>query len=249
MSGKPDKKADKKPEAKPDKKPGTPGAAAPKTAKGKDQALPDAALVDENGDASTAAPARSGIAAWIPRSPRGWIIAGSGSFGLVVIIVASAIGLHHMLPPPPTVSGMVAGLAAAVDGATVNVAGRKLRLDGIEAPPADLVCRDGSWQYRCGDDARRALDAAIGRGAVDCFARPTDDAVCRNDQGMDIAALQVENGWAVVDLRQSSRYFAEQTRAQQDGRGLWRNDFARPETWRLAMRDSRKQSAGINPRP
>jgi endonuclease YncB( thermonuclease family) len=249
MSGKPEKKADKKPEAKPDKKPGTPAAAAPKSAKGKNQALPDAALVDENADAADATPARSGIAAWIPSSRRDWVIAGSASFGFVVVIVASVIGLLHMLAPAPTLSGVVAGRAAAVDGGTVNVAGRKLRLDGIEAPPAELVCRDGAWQYRCGDDARRALDDAIGRGALDCLARPTDDAVCRNDQGMDIAALQVENGWAVVDLRQSSRYFAEQTRAQQEGRGLWRNDFARPETWRLALRDSKKQSAGINPRP
>jgi endonuclease YncB( thermonuclease family) len=245
MSGKPDKKPEVKPE-----KPASPSAAATKAAaKGKGKALPDAALVDEDAEASAATGPRSGIAAWIPSSPRGWIIAGAASFSFIVIAVAGVIGLRHMLMPVPVMAGTVAGPAAAVDGATVNVAGRKLRLDGIEAPPAELVCRDGAWQYRCGDDARRALDTAIGRGALDCFARPTDDAVCRNEQGMDVAALQVENGWAVVDLRQSSRYFAEQTRAQQEGRGLWRNDFARPETWRLALRDSKKQSAGINPRP
>jgi endonuclease YncB( thermonuclease family) len=239
MSGKPDKKpSESKPEVTP-AKPASPRAAAPKSAT-KGAALPDAALVNDGEEGSAApAPARSRMAAWIPSTRRGWAIAGTAAFSLVIVSGVAVFSLYRMRTPAPPAIVAVAGPAAVVDGATVTVAGRTLRLDGITAPPASLVCRDGAWKYRCGDDARRALETAIGRGSVDCVARPTDAATCRNEQGADIAALQVQNGWAVVDLHQSSRYFVEQARAQQESRGLWRNDFAHPETWRLAAQQSK----------
>ena len=49
-------------------------------------------------------------------------------------------------------------------------------------------------------------------------------------------AAMVEAGWAVADLRRSSRYFPQQAKAQSEGLGLWRNNFAYPEQWRLAAR-------------
>jgi endonuclease YncB( thermonuclease family) len=246
MTGKPAPQADAKAQKSAPPKPSQ----APKGAKGaKSAALPDAALLDdEPGDASvdTAASTRTGLRAWMPASTRGWVMFGSGAAGAVVIAIGAVVGLSAMSAPAVPAITALSGAASAVDGASIIVGGRTVRLEGIEAPPSSLVCRDGPWKYRCGEDARRGLEKAIGGQHVECALRRTDEAVCRNEMGFDIAAVQVESGWAVIDVRHSSRYFAEQARAQQDARGLWRNDFARPETWRLAERGDKAELAGIS---
>lgn len=223
-----------------------PGAKPPdKDAKhGMSASLPDAALLDDadgEGDESATAPA-GGLTAWLPTGPRRWIVVGCGTIGLIVVCTIAAVtaaahfrGAPVALTPRPDVV-RIAGTAQALDGATVTVAGQTLRLEDIDAPPASLVCRQGAWQYRCGDEARRGLINAIGRGPVECI-RPHEDAKgrltaqCTNDTGLDIAAIQVETGWAVNDTKVSSRYVAEEMRARSKGNGLWRDDFAIPELW------------------
>jgi endonuclease YncB( thermonuclease family) len=197
-----------------------------------------ALVIDEAEETAVAAPARPGIAAWLPHTRRGWVIAGLTALTFVASAVVAGLTLRlTSAQASAPVAQAITGPAIAVDGATITIAGRKLRLEGIEAPPATLVCRDGAWKYRCGDDARRGLETAIGRTGLDCVVGPANQATCHNGQGLDISALQVQNGWAVIDLHRTSRYFAEQARAQQDSRGLWHTDFAQPETWRLAQGD------------
>jgi endonuclease YncB( thermonuclease family) len=218
---------------------------APTSAKAaKAAALPDAALVDGEDASSenTATPARG----WLPASTRGWVLFGAGAAGAAMVAITAVYSLLAFTRPAPAGVTTLAGVASAVDGATLSLAGRRVRLEGIEAPPSSLICRDDPWKYRCGEDARRGLELAIGRQPVDCVLKSEEAATCRNENGFDIAALQVENGWAVIDVRHSSRYFAEQARAQQENRGLWRNDFASPERWRLAARADNSEAAGIS---
>ncbi len=107
-----------------------------------------------------------------------------------------------------------------------------MKLQGIQAPPASLVCRNETTEYRCGEVARRVLEGFAGSTPVDCT--PSEGAqniaICRNRRGFDIASLQVESGWAIVAAR-SSLYAAEQAIAQKKEAGLWRGAFARPEVW------------------
>ncbi len=209
-----------------------------KDAKGrKPAALPDATLTDDELDASEAPGAASGLAAWLLAGPRRWIVLGAGALALIVIAAASVVATSYLKAPVEDApSDVIAGPAQAIDGGTVIVAGQTLQLEDIDAPPASLMCRDGAYQYRCGDDARRALSTAIGDGPIECVhAHPQRGgrlaARCRNETGLDIAAIQVESGWAVNDLRRSSRYVAEELRARNNANGLWRNDFAHPELW------------------
>lgn len=206
----------------------------------KPAALPDAALLGDEASESEAPPAATGLAAWLARLPVGrkrWIILGSGVGGLIGMIAAAAFGASHFRSPPaPPAPTTITGPAAAVDGATVTVSGHTVHLEDIDAPPASLICRDGAWKYNCGEQARRALDTAIGKAPVECEnlrsgADGRVTALCRNDTGLDIAAIQVESGWAVNDMRTSSRYIAEESRAEDAGNGLWRNNFAHPELW------------------
>ncbi|HTY67227.1 MAG TPA: hypothetical protein VMH36_11290 [Alphaproteobacteria bacterium] len=216
-----------------------PGDKDPKSVKAA-AALPDAALLDDQASEGEAPPPPGRLAAWLALLPAGrkrWLVLGAGAGGLIGMIAAAAFAASHLRnPPPPPAPTAFSGRAVAVDGATVTVAGHTVHLEAIEAPPASLICRDGAWKYNCGEQARRALDAAIGNAPVDCehlvFAADGHvTALCRNDTGLDLAAIQVESGWAVNDMRTSSRYIAEESRAESSGNGLWRNDFAHPELW------------------
>ncbi len=154
-------------------------------------------------------------------------------------------------PVPPTAPTPVAkpqgpqpltGPAQAIDGATLTVAGQTIRLQGVQAPPASLVCRTNVMEYRCGDIARRVLDSFAAGAPVACL--PASGAaqaagtvaVCRNRRGWDLAAMQVEAGWAIIQgTFDSSPYRAEQARAQANGAGLWPG-FVKPEQWARASR-------------
>ena len=129
---------------------------------------------------------------------------------------------------PPKISGV----GRAADGATLTVAGQTVKLQGIQAPPSSLVCRDSRTEYRCGEVARKVLESFAGAAPVTCTPAGgvQDTAVCRNQRGFDIASLQVESGWAIVAAR-SSQYAAEQAIAQKKEAGLWRGAFARPDLW------------------
>lgn len=141
-------------------------------------------------------------------------------------------------PAAPQGPRPLTGPAQAIDGATLTVAGQRITLQGVEAPPASLVCRTSAMEYRCGDVARRVLDSFAGGAPVACL--PATDAVagssgtvavCRNHRGWDLAALQVEAGWAIIHgAVASSPYRAQQARAQANGAGLW-PAFAKPEQW------------------
>ena len=241
-ASKPAGKGHGKPAEKPAGKAAAPVAAAAKQPPRKDApapvALPDAALLDENGE-PIAAQAAAGWRAWLEPGRKRWIAIATGSACLLALVTAGVVTAAYLKAPPPAApdNDVIAGPAEAIDGGTLMVAGQTLRLEDIDAPPATLVCRDGAWKYRCGDDARNGLAAALGKGPVECVhAHPVAGgqlaALCRNETGLDIAAIQVESGWAVNDIRRSSRYIAEEARARTGGRGLWRNDFAQPELWK-----------------
>lgn len=203
---------------------------------------PDAALLDRDGEdvaeAVSEAPARTGLRRFLPTSVPGW--AAAASLLLVILGGSTAAALLFAGTPQPAASPNITGSARAVDGRTLVVAGQTIYLQGIDAPPASLICRDGVWEYKCGEDSRKALDQVIASGPVDCEPVPSASGVivgeCRLEQGNDLGAAMIEAGWAVADLRFSSRYLPQQAKARDESRGLWRNNFAFPEQWRLAAR-------------
>lgn len=148
---------------------------------------------------------------------------------------APAAAVQQTAPKGPQ---PLTGPAQAVDGATLTVGGQTVRLQGVQAPPASLVCRTNAMEYGCGDVARRVLDSFAGGAPVACLPGPAGAgsvpgtvAVCRNRRGWDLAALQVEAGWAIIrGTVDSSPYRAQQARAQANGAGLWQG-FAKPEQW------------------
>ena len=128
-------------------------------------------------------------------------------------------------------------IAEVLDGDTLVVAGKRVRLFGIDAPELDQLCiRDGrTWP--CGREAKEALQAIVQRERVDCYVQEINDrygrviAHCKVGSG-DIAAQMVSRGMATAYRHFSDQYVGEEETARREHRGLWAGRFERPEDWR-----------------
>jgi len=68
----------------------------------------------------------------------------------------------------PAFAAEIAGRASVVDGDTIEIAGQRIRFDGIDAPESRQVCRTASGEaYRCGRVSADALDKFLAQ------SRPT----------------------------------------------------------------------------
>ncbi len=76
--------------------------------------------------------------------------------------VEAVLALRDKLPPgsttpPATTPSIVTGRATVVDGDTLDIQGKRIRLHGIDAPESRQTCQTETQTYRCGRDATTAL--------------------------------------------------------------------------------------------
>lgn len=137
--------------------------------------------------------------------------------------------------------GAIVGRASVIDGDTLAIRGRRIRLHGIDAPESRQVCQDGNARdYRCGQKAALALADKIARQNVFCYPRGTDRygrtiASCELE-GEDLNGWLVSQGWAVAYTRYSSKYVPRETIARLARHGMWAGTFESPEDWRHRRR-------------
>src|SRR5262245_6391986 len=160
---------------------------------------------------------------------------------LVVLIgVVAALYLISLFQPPRE-DVRLTGRARIVDGDTIEVAGQRVRIFGIDAPEQDQTCeRTGGGIWNCGMEATRLLRQIAGSQIVDCRVRATDvydRAVARCRVGdEDLGRAMVRSGFAIRTAR-TGDYAAEETMARAGRLGMWSGDFQNPKDWRAAHRD------------
>jgi endonuclease YncB( thermonuclease family) len=144
------------------------------------------------------------------------------------------------VPPPGSAPGsaglVITGRAAIIDGDTIEVGGRRIRLHGIDAPEMDQICHRAGRPWRCGSDAAAALDRFIGGRRLACTELDVDRygrsvAACTRD-GQDVGDWMVRNGWAVAYRRFSEAYVGAEAEARAARRGIWSSQFEMPESHR-----------------
>jgi endonuclease YncB( thermonuclease family) len=137
------------------------------------------------------------------------------------------------------VSGVAEGPALTgkvdvIDGDSLRLDGREVRLAGIDAPELHQICERGGRPYECGRIARRVLAEKRLAGNMTCRLGGTDRygrALGRCFVGAeDVNAAMVREGWAVS----YGRYEHEEGEARAARRGLWQGTFERPADWRRA---------------
>lgn len=156
---------------------------------------------------------------------------------LHIWLLACAAALAVLsLPGARSGRPVVAGVATVIDGDTLEVRGRRIRLHAVDAPEARQTCRRGTETWRCGQEAALALADRVGRRLVRCEQTDTDRyrriiARC-SAEGEDLGAWLVGQGLAVAHRRYGRDYVEVETEAREARRGLWAGSFAMPWDWR-----------------
>lgn len=127
---------------------------------------------------------------------------------------------------PAATGRTVAGPVRVIDGDTIDIAGVRVRLEGIDAPESGQRCKRrliGRWA--CGTAATEALEKLVAGGDVRCDERGTDKygrvlGVCHAGP-IDINAWMVRNGLAWAFVRYSQSYVKEEAAARAERIGIW----------------------------
>lgn len=140
----------------------------------------------------------------------------------------------------PAAAEVFRGRASVVDGDTLRVAGKQVRLRGLDAPERNQLClRSDGTTWPCGREAAARLEELIDGKPVSCAtgdAGGNPPAVSCGFRGTDINRWMVRYGWATVTDRREDGYAAAEENARRRGLGIWSSTFVPPERWRRGDR-------------
>jgi endonuclease YncB( thermonuclease family) len=162
----------------------------------------------------------------------------------LVIVLALVLAIHglqrtnHRWPAQihGDVHGEIVGKARVIDGDTIDITGKRIRLQGIDAPETDQTCTDaGNKTWRCGQAATRVLIDHLAGRPLKCESSGLDRyrrvlAVCALPDGSDVNAWMVQEGWALAYY--SAVYQSQEAQAHAARRGIWAGSFMPPWEWR-----------------
>lgn len=148
----------------------------------------------------------------------------------IALAIVAAAGIAKAAEP-------ITGSPRIIDGDTVEIAGTKIRLQGIDTPETDQVCFTATGDHDlCGVRARDALAARYGDKPWTCTVAGTDKyhrslGSCTAG-GEDVQGWLVRQGLALSFVRYSHTYDADEAAARQAKAGLWSGCFIAPWEWR-----------------
>lgn len=140
--------------------------------------------------------------------------------------------------PLPAAAQSLSGPAHVIDGDTLEMAGERIRLFGIDAPESMQTCQRKGAPWACGTGAKLLLAGMIEGRSVDCLPRDRDSygrtvATCRVGE-RDLAGVLVREGMAVALRSFSLDYVDAEARAKSFGLALWGSVFQAPADFRAA---------------
>ena len=142
----------------------------------------------------------------------------------------------------------ISGKPKIIDGDTVHINTKKIRLEGIDAPEIKQYCKKPflkisvfigfqfSKDYLCGVTSKKRLTNKIDNSKIRCIYSSKDKykrylATCYKDN-INLNKWMVRNGYAVAYKRYSKDYVRDEAYAKENKLGVWKGSFIKPEKWR-----------------
>jgi endonuclease YncB( thermonuclease family) len=194
-----------------------------------------------------------------PRRPRGpWSGVGFplALIAILIILIGFVAYSRYSYEPAPKLpevlslarpvsESTLSGRASVIDGDTIEIHGKRIRLYGIDAPESEQSCNANGHSYACGRQAAFVLADLIGSSVIECEQKDTDRygrlvSQCRVG-GRDIGAWMVLQGWATAYRYYSMDYVSQESDASLAKRGIWQGSFTSPYEWRKSHPNSRSR--------
>ena len=140
------------------------------------------------------------------------------------------------------------GVPKIIDGDTVHINNKKIRLEGIDAPEIKQQCKKPflkistfigfkfNKNYSCGVTSKIELINKIDNPKIKCISSSKDRykrfiATCFKEK-INLNKWMVRNGFAVAYKRYSKDYVKDEEYAKENKLGMWAGTFTMPEKWR-----------------
>ena len=127
------------------------------------------------------------------------------------------------------------------DGDSLVMQGKRIRLQGIDAPEYHQTCGDAKgFDYPCGQKALVFMQHLVAHKKV--FCKKIAEDIYKRDlsecyaDGENINLKMLEAGWAVVYRTNNKDYLDAQAKAKKAKIGLWQGKFMTPELYRILMK-------------
>ncbi len=145
----------------------------------------------------------------------------------------------------PANSEIISGKALTIDGDTIKIKNKKIRLHGIDAPEIKQLCQRTflsififSFQenYKCGEISKKKLEKYVKNNIIKCKVEGIDRykrilGTCYKNT-ININSRMVRNGYAVAYKKYSQKYVSVEREAKREELGLWKGKFDMPWDWR-----------------
>ena len=133
--------------------------------------------------------------------------------------------------------GATVGPVDVLDGDTLVLKGRTVRLWAVDAPELRQPCTRDGRRWACGSDAKQALQTFINSRQIACYNKGLDRNGRQQGQcfagSFDLAGFQARNGWAMAVRGLSNTYVNSESAAKYRRIGIWRDSgFIAPGEWR-----------------
>ena len=139
----------------------------------------------------------------------------------------------------------ISGNAQIIDGDTIKINSKKIRLHGIDAPEFKQKCKKPyltiifftfTKDYPCGKISTQKLQNKINNKVITCkildvdrYKRFIGECYKRN---LNLNSWLVSNGYAVAYRKYSKKYISNEINAKNEKKGLWQGKFEMPWDFR-----------------
>ena len=138
------------------------------------------------------------------------------------------------------------GKPKIIDGDTIKINLKKIRLHGIDAPEKNQICKKNYFSllfikymknYKCGIFSKENLAKKIENNFIKCETEKKKDkynrylGTCFLNK-INLNSWMVKNGYAIAYRKYSKKYILDEEYARKEKLGIWNGKFTYPAKWR-----------------